>query len=191
MLSQVKAIDPDASLFRVNGEVSSELTTGLVVEDPEANWREFAQLCHRGVAHQLVTLAEDILADARAYSLDRYQFGRAIGSFQAIKHLLAEVAVAIAGARSVLDKAWDESGDPLATLTARSLATQGFNLAVANCKQVFGAMGFTWEHKLHRRLRRGILMAELLGGRGAIPGAVGQLLVDQGTLARVSGLASL
>ena len=91
---------------------------------------------------------------ARDYALERYAFGRPIGSFQAIKHKLADVYVAIELARSnAYYGAWALSADaaelPLAAATARVSATEAFHLASKENIQTHGGIGFTWDVDCH------------------------------------------
>ena len=91
---------------------------------------------------------------ARDYALERYAFGRPIGSFQAIKHKLADVYVALELARSnAYYGAWALSADaaelPLAAATARVSATEAFHLASKENIQTHGGIGFTWDVDCH------------------------------------------
>ena len=111
-------------------------------------------------------------ATAAGYARTRHQFGRPIGSFQAIKHLCAamlcrsEQASAIAAdAADAAAAAGQGSGElPLAAAAAAALA---LDAAVDNAKdaiQVLGGIGFTWEHDAHLYLRRALALRQLLGG---------------------------
>ncbi len=105
---------------------------------------------------------------AKAYALERYAFGRPIGSFQAIKHKLADVYVAGELARSnAYYGAWALSEDapelPLAAATARVAASEAFSLAAKENIQTHGGMGFTWAFDCHLYYRRAKLLALALG----------------------------
>ncbi len=109
---------------------------------------------------------------ARDYALERYAFGRPIGSFQAIKHKLADVYVAIELARSnAYYGAWALSADaaelPLAAATARVSATEAFHLASKENIQTHGGIGFTWDVDCHLYYRRSKQLGLALGG-GAV-----------------------
>lgn len=106
---------------------------------------------------------------ARDYALHRYAFGRPIGSFQAVKHMLADVYVANELARSnAYYGAWALAADsdrlPLAAAGARVSATQAYQLASASNIHVHGGMGFTWEFDCHLYYRRSNYLALTLGG---------------------------
>ena len=112
--------------------------------------------------------ADCALAMARDYALDRKAFGRAIGSFQAIKHMLANMYVASVLARSnCYYGAWALSTHadelPGAAATARISATQAYQLCAKDAIQVHGGMGFTWDFDCHLHYRRSHLLAVNLG----------------------------
>jgi alkylation response protein AidB-like acyl-CoA dehydrogenase len=112
--------------------------------------------------------AERALEMARDYALDRMAFGRQIGSFQAIKHMLADMYVSTALARSnAYYGAWALSADapelPVAAATARVSATQAFQHCAKNNIQAHGGMGFTWAFNCHLFYRRSNLLALSLG----------------------------
>ena len=113
--------------------------------------------------------AERAMEMARDYALERYAFGRPIGSFPAIKHKLADMYVAVTLARSnCYYGAWALAGDaielPEAAAAARVSATQAAQLCVKENIQVHGGMGFTWEFDCHLYYRRAHLLALTLGG---------------------------
>ena len=106
---------------------------------------------------------------AAEYAAIRQQFGRAIGSFQAVKHLCATM---FCRAETAAVLAWDaaraigEAPDEL-PLTAAAAAAYSLDAAVDNakdCIQVLGGIGFTWEHDAHLYLRRAFALRQLLGG---------------------------
>jgi len=112
--------------------------------------------------------AQAALNDARDYALERYAFGRPIGSFQAIKHKLADMYVATELARSnSYYGAWALRNDapelPVAAATARISATEAFELCSKENIQTHGGMGFTWEFDCHLFYRRSKLLAVNLG----------------------------
>jgi alkylation response protein AidB-like acyl-CoA dehydrogenase len=121
------------------------------------------------VAFEQVGGADASLEMARNYALERYAFGRPIGSFQAIKHKLADVYVANELARSnAFYGAWALSADaaelPLAAAAARVSATEAFHLASKENIQTHGGVGFTWDLDCHLYYRRSKHLALTLGG---------------------------
>jgi acyl-CoA dehydrogenase len=105
---------------------------------------------------------------AKAYALERYAFGRPIGSFQAIKHKLADMYVALELARSnAFYGAWALTEDapdlPMAAATARVSATEAFHLASKENIQTHGGIGFTWAMDCHLFYRRSKQLALTIG----------------------------
>ena len=103
-----------------------------------------------------------------AHAKDRIQFGRPIGTFQAIKHRCADMAVAVEAARSasswVAAAAADAPDDlPLAAATAALACGEAYSFVAAETIQVHGGIGFTWEHPAHLHFRRAATAATLFG----------------------------
>lgn len=129
-------------------------------------------LLHRAAvlfAFEQVGGAEAAMNQAREYALGRYAFGRPIAGFQAIKHKLANMYVAIQLARSnCYYGAWALSTDapelPVAAATARVSASQAYRQCAEENIQTHGGMGFTWEFDCHLFYRRAKLLAVNLGG---------------------------
>jgi alkylation response protein AidB-like acyl-CoA dehydrogenase len=111
------------------------------------------------IAFEQVGGADRSIELARDYALDRMAFGRQIGSFQAIKHMLADMYVSATLARSnAYYGAWALSAEaselPVAAANARVSATQAFQHCAKNSIQVHGGAGFTWEFDCHLYYRR-------------------------------------
>lgn len=112
--------------------------------------------------------AQAALDMARNYALERYAFGRPLGSFQAIKHKLADLFVAVELARSnSYFGAWALSRNaselPIAAATARACATDAYWLAAKENIQTHGGLGFSWEADCHLHYRRAKILALVLG----------------------------
>ena len=115
-------------------------------------------------------MAERALDMARDYALLRTQFGRPIGSFQAIKHKLADVLLEVEAARSA---AWfglwaaDAGPDqlPVVASIAQATCSAAAYLAAAENMQVHGGIGYTWEHPAHLYFRRATTSRMWLGAR--------------------------
>lgn len=119
-------------------------------------------------AAEAAGIARWCLRTAVEYAKVREQFGRPIGSFQAIKHLCAEM---LCRAEATDALAWDAAraaDDPAQhSLAAATAAAYALDAAVANakdCIQVLGGIGFTWEHDAHFYLRRAVALRQWLGG---------------------------
>jgi len=134
-------------------------------------WSILLQLLDRAAvltAFEQVGGADRALEMGRDYALDRIAFGRPIGSFQAVKHMLADMYVSATLARSnCYYGAWALSTNagelPEAAAAARISATQAFQHCAKNNIQVHGGMGFTWEFDCHMYYRRANAVALGLG----------------------------
>jgi alkylation response protein AidB-like acyl-CoA dehydrogenase len=134
-------------------------------------WSVISQVLDRAavlLAFEQVGGADRALEMGRDYALDRIAFGRPIGSFQAIKHMLADMYVSATLARSnCYYGAWALSTNagelPEAAAAARVSATQAFQHCAKNNIQVHGGMGFTWEFDCHLYYRRANATALSLG----------------------------
>jgi len=134
-------------------------------------WSIITQVLDRAAiltAFEQVGGADRALEMGRDYALDRIAFGRPIGSFQAVKHMLADMYVSATLARSnCYYGAWALSTNaselPEAAAAARISATQAFQHCAKNNIQVHGGMGFTWEFDCHMYYRRANATALGLG----------------------------
>jgi alkylation response protein AidB-like acyl-CoA dehydrogenase len=120
------------------------------------------------LAAEQVGGAQCVLDTAVEYAKDRMQFGRAIGSFQAIKHKCADMLVEVESARSAAYCAgWVAAEDPdelaVAAAIAKSFCSEAFFHAAAANIQIHGGIGFTWEHSAHLYFKRA-KSSELLFG---------------------------
>ncbi|MEZ5412272.1 MAG: acyl-CoA dehydrogenase family protein [Acidimicrobiales bacterium] len=102
------------------------------------------------------------------YAKDRIAFGRPIGSFQAVKHVLADMSLAVEMAKAVVGAAARSLGDDdgygvEAASIAKALVGESSIELAQNCFQVFGGIGYTWEHDQHLYLRRLTTDAGLFG----------------------------
>ena len=106
------------------------------------------------------------------YAAERQQYGVAVGSFQAVQHLLADAHVATEGSRSVaLHAAWAVDALPAdealaATAVAKAYCARAARTVCETAIQVHGGIGNTWECLAHVYLRRALLSADVLGGVG-------------------------
>lgn len=133
------------------------------------------------LAAELVGAGRRALDDAVRYAKDRRRFGRPIGSFQSLKHMLADRHVQLDAARMLVHLAAAEydlrAGEPsrehptsdartTAGRTALAAATDAADAATADGLQTHGGIGFTWEHSAHVPLKRARARRTLLGNPG-------------------------
>ena len=137
---------------------------------PAAGEDYFAVL-HRlcvALAAESTGIAQRTMEMAVAYAKDRQQFGRPIGSYQAVSHRCAQMLLETENARSaVYGAAWAADAEPESLPTAASMAKAyasdaGWRVPDASI-QVHGGIGFTWEHDLHFFLKRGRANAAMFG----------------------------
>jgi alkylation response protein AidB-like acyl-CoA dehydrogenase len=116
----------------------------------------------------ILLAAEQIGAAAKCldmtveYTKDRVQFGRPIGSFQALKHRMADLYVAVQSARAVVNEAIAEPSATSAAL-ARVTASEAFSKVAAEAVQLHGGIAITWEHDIQLYFKRAHGSAQLLG----------------------------
>jgi acyl-CoA dehydrogenase len=111
------------------------------------------------VAAEMLGAAQTVLDLSVAYAKDRVQFGKPIGSFQAVKHRCADMLVDVEGMRSATYWAgWaigaDDAEASVAASTAKVWGSDASKRVMASGLQVHGGIGFTWEHDLHFYLKR-------------------------------------
>jgi alkylation response protein AidB-like acyl-CoA dehydrogenase len=119
-------------------------------------------------AAELLGAAQHMLDESAAYAKERVQFDRPIGSFQAVKHRLADMLVDVEGMRSaVYWAAWciaaDHPDASVAASTAKVWCSDAARRVMASALQVHGGIGFTWEHDTHLYLKRTQLDALAFG----------------------------
>jgi alkylation response protein AidB-like acyl-CoA dehydrogenase len=117
---------------------------------------------------------------AVAYARDRKQFGRPIGSYQAVSHRCAHMLLEVEGARSASYYAgWCADAEPdtlpLAASMAKAYASDAGWRVTASSLQVHGGIGFTWEHDLHFFLKRAKVDGLLYGSAGELRDHVAEL----------------
>ena len=119
-------------------------------------------------AAELLGAAQRMLDESAAYAKERVQFDRPIGSFQAVKHRLADMLVDVEGMRSaVYWAAWciaaDHPDASVAASTAKVWCSDAGRRVIGSALQVHGGIGFTWEHDVHFYLKRAQLDALAFG----------------------------
>jgi alkylation response protein AidB-like acyl-CoA dehydrogenase len=149
---------------------------------PGLRARDVADTAATLSAAEAAGVAAWCLRTATEYAKTREQFGRAIGSFQAVKHLcagmLCRVEQAAAAAWDAARTADEASGDhPLAAAVAAVLALDAAVEVAKDCVQVLGGIGFTWEHDAHLYLRRAMALRQLLGGSAHWRRRVAELVI--------------
>ena len=120
------------------------------------------------LASELFGVAEQCLGMTVTYVKERHQFARPVGSFQALKHRLADVWVAVTQARAAARYAaaclaGGDPDTPVAVALAKAACGDAAVLAAQECVQLHGGIGFTWEHPAHLLLKRATSGSMALG----------------------------
>lgn len=171
---RVSGIDPDAGLRTVRVRGRAATSTRL---DPAA-WQSAVALGRRALAHQIAGATRAMLDLACAHALERIQFGRPIARFQAVRHRLAEVLVAVESLDAALTAARDVPNPDTAAL-AKAIAGRTLHTTARHCQQVLAGIGFTTEHAFHRFLKRVLALEGLFGSADAIVLDVGRRLLAE------------
>ena len=150
-------------LTRPAATVRLDQARGSLVSDDPTVVRRGLQHARLGLAAEQVGGAQRCLDLAVQHALLREQFGRRIGSFQAVKHKLADMAVRVELARSAVWFAAREPEDARWTLAAAALCSETYLRVATDCIQVHGGIGFTWEHDAHLHYRRARADHAMLG----------------------------
>jgi len=147
---------------RLLADVTLDRAPGRPVATGEDAARAVAAALAAGaglLAAELFGVAEQCLGMTVSYVKERRQFARPVGSFQAVKHRLADVWVAVTQARAAARYAAAclSTGDPdtpVAVALAKAACGEAAVLAAQECVQLHGGIGFTWEHPAHLLLKR-------------------------------------
>jgi alkylation response protein AidB-like acyl-CoA dehydrogenase len=149
---RVDTMDPTRRLGRVTPQSTAPLGTDPGITDTAAILLAAEQV---GATERCLDLTVD-------YTRQRVQFGRPIGSFQALKHRMADLYVRLSAARAVVDDALAEPS-PTAAALARVTATEAFCAVAAEAIQMHGGIAITWEHDIQLYFKRAHASAQLLG----------------------------
>jgi len=160
-------IDPTRRLYSVRFEGVEVAPENTLPGEAADYFPVFHRACV-ALAAESTGIAQRTMEMAVAYAKDRQQFGRPIGSYQAVSHRCAQMLLETENARSaVYGAAWAADAEPQSLATAASMAKAyasdaGWRVPDASI-QVHGGIGFTWEHDLHFFLKRGKANAATFG----------------------------
>ncbi|PND57399.1 acyl-CoA dehydrogenase [Mycobacterium sp. ENV421] len=148
----VQTMDPTRRLARVSAG-----STDVIGTDPG-----LADTASILLAAEQIGAATRCLELTVAYTKERVQFGRPIGSFQALKHRMADLYVAVQSARAVVEDAI-AAPSPTSAALARLAATEAFTKVAGEAIQLHGGIAITWEHDIQLYFKRAHGSAQLLG----------------------------
>lgn len=157
----------------------------LIDADNELLASKFRAWSRLGTGEYLAGIVERVLRFGVDYAREREQFGRKIGSFQAVQHLLADVAVAARSLCNTMDLASaelpvvDNDEGVLIGVTAKARASTDAVFACETVLQVLGGIGFTVEHPLHHYFKRALSLAAQHGSPSELHLLAGRLVLAQ------------
>ncbi len=178
-----ESVDPSRKLYAV--EIAAD--AAAIANGAQAKQLLDAAL-NRGAlacAAQALGLAQRMIDLSVQYTSERQQFGKPIGSFQAVKHHMANVAVGLEYAKAPTHRAAYAiaNGQEVAAHAvshAKLVACEAANLAAKNSVQVHGAMGYTWEVDLHIFMKKAWALANTWGDAGFHKSRVGERIFAEG-----------
>jgi alkylation response protein AidB-like acyl-CoA dehydrogenase len=188
----IEAASPGVSIEAVHrydatralGHVTLSDAPAIVLDATEESLAGAWHLAQALIAAESLGSVETALEMSVASAKERHTFGRAIGSYQAVKHSLTEVLRQLENGRSLLYYAgWSRHGAPaefpLAASAARSVAGRALDHGARTMISVHGGIGATWEHDAPLYFRRAQLSRRLLGGTaGATDRVAGELIAQ-------------
>jgi hypothetical protein len=119
------------------------------------------------------------------HAREREQFGRRVGTFQAVRHKLAEAYVAVEALDAACAAAWDVRERALTAATTKLVASRSMSTVAAHAQQVLAGVGFTAEHPFHRVLKPVVMCDRLLGSAPELAIEVGRCMVERGGAPRL------
>ncbi|MEV6507293.1 acyl-CoA dehydrogenase family protein [Streptomyces sp. NPDC051642] len=166
--TRLETLDPTRRLARVDLDGAPARRVGPD-GDAATYLRTVLDLVAVALAAEQVGGARACLDAAVAYAKVRVQFGRPIGSFQAVKHKCADLLVQVEAARSAAYHAAavaaeESSGLPVSAALAAACCADAFTRAAKENIQIHGGIGYTWEHDAHLHLKRAKSSEQLFGG---------------------------
>jgi hypothetical protein len=184
---RVGGLDPALAMTEITGvDVAADVI--VAGKRAVAAWDAVATAGRLALGYQILGAVGQMIDLAVDHARSRVQFGRPIGSFQAVRNRLADAHVAREGAAAALASAWDADDAFLAGLLAKSLAGRAARIAATQCQQVLAGIGFTAEHPFHRFLARALVLDSVLGSATELPAAIGAHLISAGTIPRLVDL---
>jgi hypothetical protein len=180
----VAGLDPSLAMTEVIGDgLRAQIV--LAGEVGASTWNQVATAGRRALGYQIVGAVGQMIDLAVSHARDRVQFGRPVGSFQAVRNRLADAHVARHGATAALELSWYADDPVLAGMLAKSLAGRAARIAATQCQQVLAGIGFTAEHPFHRFLARALVLDLVLGSAAELPRAIGEQLISTGAIPRL------
>lgn len=177
-------LDPGLGVMEVSG-CTHEIAV-LAETDAADLWWEQAQAPARlAICHQVVASLFIMIEQARSHVSEREQFGRLVGTFQAVRHKLVEAYVATIAAEASTATAWESTDLPLAAATAKVVTGKAVAITSAHIQQLLAGLGFTAEHPFHQFMKRVLVLERMLGGSAEVASELGRWLLEHGEAPRL------
>ena len=184
-VAEQRVLDLTRNLGEIAAE-GAEVAEGSVwrfAADPEASARRLMDRAALAIACDSLGLAEAMMEATVAYAGVRHQFGRPIGSFQAVQHACADMLVQVMVSRELVGTAvellgCETPGSGRAVSMAKSHACAMAVDVVGKAMQLHGGIGYTWESGVHAYLKRAVLNRSLFGSPTAHRKRLGQRYLD-------------
>jgi Acyl-CoA dehydrogenase, C-terminal domain len=179
-----QGLDPGLWAYAVSG--TTRRTRVLAENDGAETWWEPAQAKGRlALCRQIVAALTIMIEQARAHVSERAQFGRLVGTFQAVRHKLVEAHVATIAADSTTSTAWESDDLPLAAATAKVVTGKAVRVTAAHTQQLLAGIGFTAAYPYHHFMKRAVVLERMLGSETELAPAVGRQLMERGAAPRL------
>jgi hypothetical protein len=177
-------LDPELGVYQVSGSVE-RLTVHARGEEATRWWQAAQARGRLGLCHQMVTSLFVMIEQARSHVSQRVQFGRFVGTFQAVRHKLAEAHVATTAAECSAFAGWEADDQLLAAATAKLITGRAVSVTAAHTQQLLAGIGFTAEHPYHRFMKRTLVLERMLGSAHELAPEVGRRLIERGEAPRL------
>ncbi|MGI5460195.1 acyl-CoA dehydrogenase family protein [Streptomyces sp. CA-249302] len=178
--TRLETLDPTRRLARVDFDGVPAVRVGPE-GDATAYLRTVTDLAAVALAAEQVGGAQACLDASVEYAKTRVQFGRPIGSFQAIKHKCADMLLKVEAARSAAYHALSVAGEtpgelPVSAAIAAAYCADAYTHAAKENVQIHGGIGYTWEHDAHLHLKRAKSSEQLFGSPATHRGRLAELV---------------
>ncbi|CAB4365002.1 MAG: hypothetical protein F2681_13215 [Actinobacteria bacterium] len=175
--TRLTTTDGELAQFRLTGTVPASQVQCIEGATASIAWSAMVTHGRWLLACELVGIAQHVTDSAAQYTGERIQYGKPIGTFQALQHRIATAHVLVVGAARLAEHA-GHSGDEWSALVAKAVAGQAAETACTQAQQCYGAIGFTWEHEFHHYLRRTYVLDRLLGDWRSLEREIGNELMN-------------
>ena len=185
--TQLTTTDGNLAQYRLTGTVPTAQVQCIEGATASIAWNAMVTHGRWLIACELVGIAQHVIASAAQYTGERIQYGKPIGTFQALQHRIAGAHVLVVGAARLTEFA-GTSGDEWSALVAKTVAGQAAETACTQAQQCYGAIGFTWEHEFHHYLRRTYVLDRLLGDWRTLERQIGNELMTSRRVPKIGML---